>query len=254
MGDRRIMKLSKDSQKVSWSLSGCVCSRDMTVSGRFPWERQFANNLRVCLWEDWSVSTPWNQWQCEFLSFNNSYHFFDVWRYTYLVSSNSPSPFRAKNQFTSSPGIQKESTEDILVSFRTGHFEKGTLVTDSRKIAWHYLQRWFLFDISAPGSHLEFGISQNDWPTHQTRDKDAMFFIVLLLFLGGGSASLSLDASGYTLFWGQKSGKSERLNSTSPACKMQYVENLHVVSASLWNPLQSPLQFLHLWVWRGLRA
>jgi len=39
-------------------------------------------------------------------------------------------------------------TVDILVSFRTGHFEKGTLVTDSRKIAWHYLQRWFLFDIS----------------------------------------------------------------------------------------------------------
>lgn len=38
-------------------------------------------------------------------------------------------------------------TLDILVSFRTGHFEKGVLVLDSRKIAKHYLKRWFLFDL-----------------------------------------------------------------------------------------------------------
>eukprot|EP00435_Cladocopium_sp_Y103_P037179 s292_g9.t2 len=38
-------------------------------------------------------------------------------------------------------------TLDILVSFRTGHFEKGVLVMDSRKIAKHYLKRWFLFDL-----------------------------------------------------------------------------------------------------------
>ena len=40
-----------------------------------------------------------------------------------------------------------DGAKDILVSFRTGHFEKGVLVLDSRKIAKHYLKRWFLFDL-----------------------------------------------------------------------------------------------------------
>ena len=40
-------------------------------------------------------------------------------------------------------------TSDIFVSFRTGYFEKGTLVLDTRKIARYYFKRWFFFDLSA---------------------------------------------------------------------------------------------------------
>ncbi|OLP87696.1 Potassium channel AKT1 [Symbiodinium microadriaticum] len=39
-------------------------------------------------------------------------------------------------------------TLDIFVSFRTAYFEKGSLVFDSAKIAWHYLSRWLLFDLT----------------------------------------------------------------------------------------------------------
>lgn len=141
------------------------------------------------------------------LSFNNSYHFFRCLK-VYIpsfIQFSIPFPRKLKSvvlyflKFLER--LQSwDSTEDILVSFRTGHFEKGTLVTDSRKIAWHYLQRWFLFDISVPW--IQFGVwDLTKWLTndHQTRDKDARY-IVLLLFWGGGSAKLSLDASGYIHF------------------------------------------------------
>ncbi|CAE7223633.1 AKT1, partial [Symbiodinium sp. CCMP2456] len=39
-------------------------------------------------------------------------------------------------------------TLDIFASFRTAYFEKGSLVFDSAKIAWHYLSRWLLFDLT----------------------------------------------------------------------------------------------------------
>ncbi|CAE6932383.1 KCNH7 [Symbiodinium natans] len=37
---------------------------------------------------------------------------------------------------------------DILASFRTAYFEKGSLVIDPAKIAWNYLKRWLLFDLT----------------------------------------------------------------------------------------------------------
>lgn len=48
---------------------------------------------------------------------------------------------------------------DIFFSFFTGYLEKGTLITDCRTIACHYLQTWFLIDISISiiDLLLEFG-------------------------------------------------------------------------------------------------
>lgn len=48
---------------------------------------------------------------------------------------------------------------DSFFSFFTGYLEKGTLITDCRTIACHYLQTWFLIDISISiiDLLLEFG-------------------------------------------------------------------------------------------------
>lgn len=48
---------------------------------------------------------------------------------------------------------------DIFFSFFTGYLEKGSLITDCRTISCHYLQTWFLIDISISLTDLllEFG-------------------------------------------------------------------------------------------------
>uniref|UniRef100_A0A7S2JXJ8 Ion transport domain-containing protein n=1 Tax=Zooxanthella nutricula TaxID=1333877 RepID=A0A7S2JXJ8_9DINO len=37
---------------------------------------------------------------------------------------------------------------DIVMNFNTGYFGEGTLVLDRVKIAWRYLRRWLVFDVS----------------------------------------------------------------------------------------------------------
>ncbi|CAK9029398.1 Potassium voltage-gated channel subfamily H member 7 (Ether-a-go-go-related gene potassium channel 3) (ERG-3) (Eag-related protein 3) (Ether-a-go-go-related protein 3) (Voltage-gated potassium channel subunit Kv11.3), partial [Durusdinium trenchii] len=48
---------------------------------------------------------------------------------------------------------------DIFFSFFTGYLDKGTLVSDFKSIAWHYLKTWFLIDlaVSLTDLLLEFG-------------------------------------------------------------------------------------------------